>query len=162
MRKYSDFLKTLHDESSPTGCLGRGTHYSVLQGITWHDCQGLPLQEAQFHDFSIIWDEDHDDRIIPVVERLSIKSLLSPIIFVGERKGVVTIITLQEMSQRYNKECCAEITSITDLEGDEWQSDIVHFSSSFGSIINGDNKDVGIYLANIKMLWQLGCKPCYP
>ncbi|MCK5226069.1 MAG: hypothetical protein KAQ89_05075 [Planctomycetes bacterium] len=161
MRKYSDFFKTLHDEQSPTGYLGRGTHYSVLRGITWHDCQCLPLQEAQFHDFSIIWDEDHDDRVIPVIEHLFIKGLLPPIVFVGERKGQMTIITQQEMPQWYHEKCCNEITFITHLESDEWQSEIVYFSSSFGGIIADSEKDVGIYLANIKMLWQLGHKSCH-
>ena len=49
MRKYSGFFKTLHDETAPTGCLGRGTHYSVFRAITFHNAVGevLPAVSAQ-------------------------------------------------------------------------------------------------------------------
>jgi predicted nucleic acid-binding protein len=56
MQTYSPYFKTLYDQPEPIGRLGRGTHYSVLR------CLGL----SGFHDFAIIWDEDHDKRVIAV------------------------------------------------------------------------------------------------
>ena len=69
MHKYSAFFETLHDERTPTGKLGRGTHYSVLRAVVFSDSMGKPLTAAQFADFAIIWDEDHDERVIEPIEK---------------------------------------------------------------------------------------------
>ena len=70
MQAYSDFFQTLHDETSPTGYLGRGTHCSVLRAVVFHDPMGKPLPEGQFTDFAVIWDEDHDTRVIEPIEEI--------------------------------------------------------------------------------------------
>jgi hypothetical protein len=90
MQTYSDFFKTLHDETSPTGHLGRGTHYSVLRAVVFHDPMGNALSEGQFADFAVIWDEDHDTRVMEPIEKLYLKGLLASFIMFGERKGTFT------------------------------------------------------------------------
>jgi hypothetical protein len=40
----------------------------------------------------VIWDEDHDERVIGVVERMYFAGLLHPVLFVGERKGSLTVV----------------------------------------------------------------------
>ena len=77
MRTYSPFFQTLYDEQAPVGHLGRGTHYSVLRAAVFHDELGEILPEnrykgphAKFHDFAVIWDEDHDKRVIEVIEQI--------------------------------------------------------------------------------------------
>jgi len=37
MESYSPFFQTLHDERSPTGHLGNGTHASILRAIVFTD-----------------------------------------------------------------------------------------------------------------------------
>lgn len=64
----SCFFHTLHDEPGRVGSLGRGTHYSVLRAVIWEP-------EPRFHDFAVIWDEDHDTRIIGVLEQLYVRRL---------------------------------------------------------------------------------------
>src|SRR5438093_42433 len=93
---YSPFLETLHDETRPVGNLGRGTHYSVLRAVTWHDTFLTALPRAALLDFAIIWDEDHDARVIQVVNELYFEGLLAPVRFIGERKGGLTVLVAME------------------------------------------------------------------
>jgi hypothetical protein len=92
MQTYSDFFKTLHDETNPTGYLGRGTHYSVLRAVVFHDPIGTPLPEGDFTDFAVVWDEDHDLRVIEPIEEIYRRGLLSSFLIFGERKGSFTAI----------------------------------------------------------------------
>ena len=92
MQRYSDFFKTLHDETSPTGHLGRGTHYSVLRAVVFHDPAGKPLSAGHFVDFAVIWDEDHDARVMKPIEEIYRRGLLSSFVVFGERKGNFTAI----------------------------------------------------------------------
>jgi hypothetical protein len=92
MQRYSDFFKTLHDETNPTGYLGRGTHCSILRGVVFHDPTGKPLPEGQFADFAVIWDEDHDVRVMEPIEEIYRRGLLSSFLMFGERKGSFTAI----------------------------------------------------------------------
>src|SRR3984893_6026972 len=99
MQTYSDFFKTLHDETSPTGYLGRGTHYSVLRAVVFHDPMGKPLPEGQFADFAVIWDEDHDTRVIEPIEEIYRRGLLSSFLMFGEHKGLFTAILSNEVDR---------------------------------------------------------------
>jgi hypothetical protein len=88
MHSYCDFFKTVYDETEPTGYLGRGTHYSVLRAMVFHDVFGHPSAEGQFVDFAVIWDADHDTRVIEVIEEIYRRGMLSSFTIFGERKGV--------------------------------------------------------------------------
>jgi hypothetical protein len=99
MRSYSAFFKTLHDETGPTGYLGRGTHYSVLRAIVFHDQAGEPLSEGQFLDFAVIWDEDHDTRVMETIEEIYRRGSLSSFEVFGERKGFFTAVLSSALSK---------------------------------------------------------------
>jgi hypothetical protein len=90
MQTYSAFFKTLHDETGPTGYLGRGTHYSVLRAVVFHAPNGAHLPEGQFADFAVIWDEDHDVRVIRPIEEIYRRGLLSSFLMFGEQRGLFT------------------------------------------------------------------------
>ena len=72
------------------GDFGRGTHYSVLRVPIWQDEWLSPLPQGALLDFAVIWDEDHDERVMQVIEELYFSGLLGPVRFVGERKGSLT------------------------------------------------------------------------
>jgi Bacterial RNA polymerase, alpha chain C terminal domain len=97
MQSYSDFFKTLHDETSPAGYLGHGTHYSVLRAVVFRDPMGNPLSEGQFADFAVIWDEDHDTRVMEPIGEIYRRGLLSSFLMFGEHKGTFTAIVLDEI-----------------------------------------------------------------
>jgi hypothetical protein len=168
MKKYSEFFKTLHDESSPTGCFGRGSHYSVLRSMTWFDESGRQMPHAQYHDLAVVWDEDHDERVIPVVERLYQEGLLSRIKILGERKGTLTLLlsgeTLTDRSGAGSKVYHAHAQSACDkgacdkVNGDYWPVTLGSLLVPEG-IIDAEDHKVVQYLGTIDMLWQLGVKP---
>lgn len=162
MQKYSEFFQTLHDEISPTGQFGRGTHYSVFRTLAWHDELGSPLGEAKHHDFSVIWDEDHDARVFAAIEALHRKGLLAAAVFVGERKGMFTLLVSDATRSRMTDEVFDQyrdaVGAVTEaLAGDPWPAEVGVVSSPLG-IISEETEHVVLYLATIAMLWHLGVK----
>lgn len=162
MIAYSPYLKTLYDQPDEVGFLGRGSHYSVLRAICWHDVDLKPLPTAQFLDFAIVWDQDHDSRIIPVIELMLVQGLMSPVKFIGERKGGLTIlfddIAWASWSERARQKYQGQIEKIVGASSDPWCVTVDAVTGSSHGIINDQSRKVGLFLANIDMLWRLGLK----
>ncbi len=163
MNKYSEFFKTLHDDVAPTGYLGRGSHYSVLRSVVWHNSLQYPLPKAAYLDSAVIWDEDHDTRVIEAVELLYFSGLLTPAVFVGERKGSFTVVvsdeTLEEFGERKFSQYQQAVEEITQSLDDPWAAEVTSISSDHHIIINDRTDKISQYLQTINMLWQLGIKP---
>lgn len=172
MRSYSQIFSCIHDETQPVGQIGRGTHYSVFRVPEWRDVKGRPLTKAEIHDFAVIWDEDHDDRVIAIAERLYINGLFSPVQFIGERKGGLTIITASifrtHLGEVQWQNWCDQVTGICSTVGwDSWTVEFGEFDKSLGSpaqtytsgLIADREDKVVIYLRNIDSLWNLGTWP---
>ncbi|GAB9249573.1 hypothetical protein [Bradyrhizobium diazoefficiens] len=163
MRTYSPFFQTLYDEVAPVGSLGRGTHYSVLRATVFHDVHGRRLPEgAKFADFAVIWDEDHDDRVIQPIERLYRSGDLSSFIMFGERKagfyGVhASSIEMPAFENRLLAAHTALKRSCQSVHGDWWAGHLVGLGAPDG-IINDSEESVVLYLRTINMLWRLGLK----
>ncbi|OHD19828.1 MAG: hypothetical protein A2Y34_10405 [Spirochaetes bacterium GWC1_27_15] len=168
MESYFDFSKTLHNETSPTGYLGRGTHYSIIRTVTWINSDLSLSNEPFIHDFGIIWDIDHDTRIIEIIKRLYFASLLSPVIFLGERKGTITLLIDDKFSTSFLKDYRKKIESIKlgnkiDFDeisktSDEWVECVTRVKDEDNSIICDDKQKVDLYLNNLISLWNLGIK----
>jgi len=162
MQKYSEFFQTLHDEQAPVGYLGRGTHYSILRAVVFSDSLAKPLFDARFLDFAVIWDEDHDARIIEPIQKLYFAGLLPHFLMFGERKGILTgVVAPNAADAKHLSEFDGAMNKITqNLESDDkW------LAQAFGldypnehPIINDDAQKVRLYLNNLMMLWQLGLK----
>src|SRR5258708_15107000 len=149
MQTYSDFFKTLHDETGPTGHLGRGTHSSVLRAVVFHDATGEPLLEGQFADFAVIWDEDHDTRVFEPIEEIYRRGLLSSFLMFGERNGVFTPILSNKargkLLLRADKRVAflrTEIDAICQSLNDPWPSEVVALGSAGNPIIMADDDKV--------------------
>jgi len=163
---YAPCFQTLHDEIRPVGHLGRGTHYSVLRVPTWHDELMHQLQFGRFLDFAIIWDEDHDDRVVDAILVMYLGGLLAPVRFIGERKGVLSVLLApaavqawdDHTFQRYREDVADVCTSLED----PWTADVNSMDSSQHSIIQAPAENVATYLKNIDMLWQLGSRSTLP
>jgi len=169
MRSYSQIFSCLHDETGPVGHLGRGTHYSVFRVPEWRDVIRTTLTTAQIHDFAVIWDEDHDERVIAIAERLYVNGLFSPVQFIGERKGTLSIIVAAKfrwsVTEADWKAWCDQVSRLgSDVLGDSWSVDFGLFDKSLGSpqqtrpegIISEREHKVITYLRNIDNLWNLG------
>jgi hypothetical protein len=163
MRKYSEFFRTLHDEQAPTGNLGRGTHYSILRAVVFNDSQGNPLPEASFADFAVIWDEDHDERVIEAIEKIYFAGLLSNFLMFGERKGIFTAILTGDASHWARQATLDpqlhQITQHLDSQ-DSWVAQAFWLDyPAKNPLINDIAEKVNLYLKNLMMLWELGLKP---
>jgi hypothetical protein len=170
---YSNLFSCLYDESEPVGQLGRGTHYSVFRSIEWLNVERKPLSAPEVHDFAVIWDEDHDTRIIPLIENIYMAGLLSPVQFIGERKGVLTVLVAAryrwwgEEVDHYEQRLC-EISK--RMGADVWPVEVGDFDRSPGSphqtvlrgLINDTDERVYTYLRTIDMLWRLGTRDFTP
>ncbi|WP_282027623.1 hypothetical protein [Ruegeria faecimaris] len=171
--QYSYLLGCIYDEPEEYGHLGRGTHYSVFRTVAWRDEKLDAIEKVCCQDISVIWDEDHDDRIIPCIEKLLLAGLLSPVVFIGERKGNLTLIVSSEFAaikgqsglEIYQRDIQA---IANDLDGDVWDVRVGYYNrdSENGSlvkigdagIINDSEEKVATYLQNIDNLWSLGLK----
>jgi hypothetical protein len=158
MQKYSEFFQTLHDEQGPTGHLGRGTHSSVLRAVVFHDATGQPLPIAQFADFAVIWDEDHDVRVIAPIEKIYRCGLLPRFLMFGERKGCFTAVLANDVDDPVVLDLQRRINDITQNLEDAWPTVVVSRESAENPIIYASAEKVTLYLSNLTMLWELGLK----
>lgn len=159
---YSSLLSTIHDEKHPIGNIARGSHYSVFICAQWLNEHLEPdyKYHANTQRFSVIWDEDHDERIIPVIEHAYMSGLLAPVKFIGERKGILTIIVSDSFWSRCDKNGYLkrwnEIAS-SKISDDSWSVEINPDSELDSSHIvypTGDFAET--YLKNIENIWNLG------
>lgn len=171
---YSTLFTCLHDEPEPIGSgnLGRGTHYSVFRSVEWLDVVRAPLQKPQIHDFAVVWDEDHDTRVIQAVEAIYMAGLLSPIQFIGERKGTLTVIVAAKfywIGKEADIEAYTQAVQdvVTHLgHGDYWHVEVGMFDRAPGNphqnkpcaLIQDKENRVLPYLLTIDALWSLGTK----
>ena len=172
IRQYSTYFSCLHDEPTEYGRLGRGSHYSVMRSVEWLDVCRIPLSKPQVHDFAVIWDEDHDERVIEAVERIYMAGLLSPIQFIGERKGMLTVMVAARfrfaVSEADFKTYTNAIQEICkSVDGDYWSVDVGMFDRSpcwpphqtdIQGLISDNEYRVVTYLRTIDILWNLGTR----
>lgn len=171
---YSSLFSTVYDQPGPTGYLGRGAHYSILRCAEWFDVELKRQATAHVHDFCVVWDEDHDRRVIDVVEAIYASGLLAPIQFIGERKGMVSILyaarfwsyaedgVLDEWKRKIN-EICAK-----PKHGDWWSCEFGMFDRSpirhqteIIQIIADSEHNIENYLRGIDSTWKLGTRPYF-
>ena len=151
MRTYSTLFSTLYDQESPVGNLGRGTHYSVLRFA------GVFGNTFQVHDFAVVWDEDHDTRVIPIAEQLHAAGLMWRVLAIGEREGGITVLVRHlEQAEIFVK--VARRISETGVDGDSFGCDIEEFPGGGRLIVDDEASRVQNYLRGVDALWQLGTK----
>ncbi len=167
---YSQLFACLYDQAEPVGDLGRGTHYSVFRSVQWRDLDGDFRDSGRFHDFAVVWDEDHDTRVIGFIEQLHMHGLLWPIVFVGERKGMLTMLLwhgVDPVPERSDWYDLVKELGENAVEYDTWTADFGVFHrdpanrqglTNAAGLINDKDELVGTYLQTIDVLWQLGEK----
>lgn len=132
-------------EDAWAGWMQRHSHYSDEPRI-------------DFHDMAIIWDEDHDTRVITAIE-LMIRSGLHgyDIRFMGERKGALSIVfggIYPPFIPMVNK----KIKDLANELEDPWTVSVKCLSDADHSIIDAYQPNVSAYLHGIDALWGLGGK----
>ena len=159
--KYSPLFETVYDEPSPVGKIGRGGHYSVLSAVQWFDNYRRLIDGGKgvLQRFAIIWDEDHDTRLIAAIENAYMRGIMSPVRFIGERKGFLTILVDPEFYAHIQHDWASYMISwkdlIEDSIDDSWEFEI-HPVSKPSGIIADHEEVLKIYLKNIENLWEIG------
>lgn len=164
---YSPFFHTLHDEKEPYGSIGRGVHYSVLSAPQWFDHERKLMDggKARIQRFAILWDEDHDTRVIDVAEKAYMLGIFAPVLFIGERKAFLNVVVSEEFYEHIQKDWASYNMAwgdlCSDVFGDCWTFEsIVPLSHAAESgLIASSDEVVTTYLANIRNLWGLGIRP---
>jgi hypothetical protein len=175
IQQYSPHLRCIYDEPAPTGLIGSGTHYSVVQALCWRSNKGELRKQAAVQNVAIIWDEDHDLRIIPCVEALLMAGLLHAIAIIGEREGGVTIVfnslSATQMSEDQKRAYREEVTHVindvvTSKHDDSWGitfGEMIEVPSLAKTgynifhrdLIQDDVQKVEKYIRNINHLWDI-------
>jgi hypothetical protein len=161
MSTNSDLFRFLYDEAQPVGAIGRGTHYSVARVAEWRDALLRTTETALIHDFAIIWDEDHDERVIQVLEKLYLKGLLAPVLYAGERKGSLSLIldpSVTGADPRFLVDYEEQVADLAAPDGDAWSVEITLMGDGRTRIIADSAERMDTYLRNIRVLWGLGLR----
>jgi hypothetical protein len=161
MESYSHFFQTLHDERSPTR-FGNGTHASILRAVVFHDPKGMPLNTGATADFAVIWDEDHDTRVLPAIEAIHRRGLLGSILMIGERQGTLNAVVSEQVEDPARLKLLEDnLLAVGQKMEDPWSVSLRRIDSEDHQLIEAENDDVVLYLKTLKMLWKLGVNVNY-
>lgn len=120
------------------------------------------MSGALLLDFAVIWDEDHDTRVIEVIEQIYLQGLMAPVRFVGERKGNFIVFVSDDFSTALGREkyedYLQDINDICSALRDPWTTSVHAISSAAHSIIHAPMENVELYLDTIQLLWRVGTR----
>lgn len=169
VQPYSSFFQCLYDHPE----MPRGCHYgaySIFRAIDSRDVQQQLSPLPRVHDFAVIWDDDHDTRVIAVIEEMLMAGLLPGVQFLGEHKGCLTIILAARTYWTIDVDAYAKrVEALTVAAGDFWNVRVGMYDHSKGNLRHGHQCDfqelIGLseeeehaFLFTIDSMWGLGTK----
>jgi hypothetical protein len=166
---YSTLITCLHDEDRHgASCLPA---YSVFRAIDSRDVTRKPTERPRVHDFVVIWDDDHDTRIIAVIEEMLMAGILPGVQFISEHKGTLSIILAAPTYTEGVEEFKTIVSKLSAAAGDFWVVKVgmidTHsgnmrdrYQCEFLEILGNSDADIAFFFL-IDKAWQLGTK-VYP
>jgi hypothetical protein len=167
---YSTFFTCLHDEDRQLG--SSLPAYSVFRAIDSRDVTRKPTDRPRVHDFIVIWDDDHDTRIIAVLEEMLMAGILPGVQFISEHKGTLSIILASPAYWAEGHEGFqAQVAKLAAAAGDYWVVEVgmidategnmtVQHQCDFLEILGNSDADVAFFFL-MDRAWKLGTK-VYP
>lgn len=134
----------------------------MLRAPVWQDGALKPVKQPKLLDFAVIWDEDHDERVIEVIESLYFEGLLTPVSFIGERKGSLSIMLNVDVVMSWSEALWLRYRESVNEIGpcdDPWPATVGAGLAGHNTIIHAHAGEVATYLSHIELLWRLGLKP---
>ena len=127
-------------------------HYSVYQVAEWFDPGGNLTAPATLKNFAVIWDHDHDEEILELVDSLYLNGLLYPVLFIGECGELGGNVRLVLDSNCHTPSDYRELVLHTTEKAlepsyDAWTLDVEWFDDS-------ENNEP--FLRDIYRRWRLG------
>lgn len=169
VRSYSSFFSCLHDQPEPIN--GRYGAHSIFRAVDSRDVEQKPTTLPRVHDFAVIWDDDHDTRIIPVIEEMLMAGLLPGVQFIGEHKAFLTVVLAARTYWAIDVDLYkARIESLASCAANDfWNVEIGMYDRCRSGFERGhqcDFKDLlgygeledRAFLFNLDSMWHLGTK----
>jgi len=168
LQYHSSVLHCLFDQTLPS--TSSYPAYSVFRAVSAQDVTQKPTSLPCVHDFAIIWDDDHDTRIIKLLEEMLFSGLLPGVQFIGEHKGTLTLIlaakTYFEIDIDDYKKRVSDLCGVT---GDLWAVEIgmidvtpesrkTAHQCDYQNLIGLPHYLTDAYLVTLDAMWQLGTK----
>lgn len=170
---YSKIFQCLFDQPE-VGV--RPLPYTIFRAFDSKDVTQKPTSTPHIHDFCVLWDEDHDERVIHVAESLFSAGLLPGVQFLRESKGTLHIIlaakTFFEVKEP-QKVYSDHMHQVIPLLDDFWhpevgmydRSDLGQFNNphqcEFNGLLGSNPSLTLCKLWNIDHQWDLGTKPMH-
>lgn len=167
--QYSTLFQCRYDEQ----LAGRNGHfhYSVFRAVDARDVEQKPTVLPHVHDFAVIWDDDHDTRIIHVLEEMLMVGMLPGVQFIGEHKGELTVILAARTYWEIDVDAyTTKLRNIAFLSaGDAWIIEVGMYDHSPGNLRIGHQcefknllglsaEETHANLFSIDSRWCLGTK----
>lgn len=165
--QYSSLFACRYDQPHRGNLQG----YSIFRAVDSRNVEQELASQPHVHDFAVLWDDDNDTRIIPVIEEMLMAGLLPGVQFIGEHKGTLTVILAARTYWKIDVEVFAGRLSqlAGDAAGDFWNVRVGSYDHSNGSLRTGHQCDfqeiIGhpdefthAYLYAIDTEWRLGTK----
>jgi hypothetical protein len=167
-RTYSQNLHCLYDNPEPASPQYPG--YSIFRAISSQSVEQQPTELPHVHDFAVIWDDDHDTRIIKLLEEMLFAGLLPGVQFIGEHKGELNVILaartffcIQEDTYR------DRLTALSAVTGDSWfvrvgmidmsqASRTTHHQCDYVNLLGMTFHLADAFFVTLDNMWQLGTK----
>ena len=127
----------------------RNQDFTVYRVPVWNDQRCERSDHGMSHDFAIVWDEDRDQRVFQVVDKLYWKGLLSGVYALGESEGVLSLVT--EPGKPTPDRIQRQLGDTVELVGDVW-------SVQVGPMDDPATEAPIDYISAIHQLFQLGPK----
>lgn len=167
---YSNIFQCLHDQP---GVGVRQLPYTIFRAFESKDVEQNPSKIPNVHDFCILWDEDHDTRVIRAAEVLFAAGLLPGVQFLREHKGYLSVILAAKTYWPAHTLYAQAIRDGATIIDDHWDVEVGMYDRSgvstdpvihmhqcqFASILGGDDEKTLRLLWNIDYQWDLGTKP---
>lgn len=163
-QSYSTLFACIYDQTGSAAAVGGNPPYSVLRSTQARDRDGRGCRRMTLHDFVVVWDDDHDERVIHVLERLHMAGILWPLVFASENRGNLTLLYQGNLDLPPGYE--DEVRSICNGDlGDSWNVRLVPFNRpsvfDFNTDVNavpGAGENAISYLCSIDRQWKLGLR----
>lgn len=164
---YSTLFHCIYDEQSSK--TRRFPHYSVFRAVDSRDVCQKPTDTPHIHDFAVIWDEDHDTRIIQVIEEMLMAGLLPGVQFIGEHKGLMSVILAAPTYFEIDLTAfTSKVEKLSAAAQDFWNVEVGLFDRTegnlktqnqcdFQNLVGTRDADVA-FMFTIDAMWSLGTK----
>lgn len=148
-------LESLYEEKDQVGFTD-GVHHSVLQFASWHNDARKVRKTARVQRVAIVWDPDHDERVLDVADAMYVRGLLAPVLLLSEMKGMLYVALRPNASRLLDLEDYrSEVSAAATPDGDSWMVEVIPYESRSEALRLMSGERGQCYIDGIDAVWQL-------